>query len=62
MDYRKGLSNARVIEYLGEREREIERGLHDKKAYVTLKGMDQAHLSAIYGDRLFSENGVPTHH
>ncbi len=57
--YRKALSHARVLEYLGE---EIEKGLYDEKAYVTLKGMDQAHLSAIYGDRLFSENGVPTHH
>ena len=57
--YRKALSHARVLEYLGE---EIEKGLYDEKGYVALKGMDQAHLSAIYGDRLFSENGVPTHH
>ncbi|MCP4365105.1 MAG: HD domain-containing protein, partial [Planctomycetes bacterium] len=42
--YRKALSHARVIEYLGE---EIEKGLYDEKAYVTLKGMDPAHLSAI---------------
>ncbi len=51
--YRKALSHARVIEHLGE---EIEMGLYDDKAYVTLKGMDPAHFSTIYGDRIFSEN------
>ncbi len=50
--YRKALTHAKVVEYLGE---EIEKGLYDENTHLALKGIDPSSLRAIYGDRLSSE-------